>query len=313
MKVLVVAEHLRGDVLEATGELVAAAKSIGGTVSLVVIGDNPEGLAAQANFSGVDEILAIPCPAAEFDSDVYRQALEAAIAEVGPDAVFMGFSVNSIGYGAAVAAKLGLGFASDVFAIRSEGDDLVVERSYYGGKLTGELAFPGKSLVLLQLRRGTWEPAARAGAPATRSLEVAFAASRTRHVEFKEQPSAGEVDITTADFILCVGRGVGEQDNLERFQQLADRLGATFAVSRPIVDAGWAPRARQVGQSGKTVKPKVYLSFGVSGAVQHLAGMKTSGLIISINTDPEASIFGVAHYGATVDMFALADALEQRV
>ena len=101
------------------------------------------------------------------------------------------------------------------------------------------------------------------------------------------------------------------KDNIARFEELAERLGATLSVSRPLVDAGWVPGARQVGQSGKTVKPRVYLALGISGAVQHLAGMRTAETIIAVNTDPEAPIFGVAHYGAVMDMFELADELEQ--
>ena len=119
------------------------------------------------------------------------------------------------------------------------------------------------------------------------------------------------MDITTADFLLSIGRGIGERENIELFEGLAQKMGATLGVSRPLVDAGWMPASRQVGQSGKTVKAKVYLAFGISGAVQHLAGMKTSGTIIAVNTDPEAAIFNVAHYGATCDLFEVAEELEK--
>ena len=111
--------------------------------------------------------------------------------------------------------------------------------------------------------------------------------------------------------MLSIGRGVGEKDAISQFEELADKMGAVLSVSRPIVDAGWMPNARQVGQSGKTVKPKVYLALGISGAVQHLAGMKTSGTIIAVNTDPEAAIFNVAHYGAVADLFDVAEELEK--
>src|SRR5205823_9635272 len=134
--------------------------------------------------------------------------------------------------------------------------------------------------------------------------------SRARHRELREA-ARGDVDITTADFVLSIGRGIGEQENIAMFEELAEKIGATLAVSRPIVDAGWMPNARQVGQSGKTVKPKVYLALGISGAVQHLAGMKTSGTIIAVNTDPEAAIFKVAHFGAIADLFDVAEELEK--
>jgi electron transfer flavoprotein alpha subunit len=137
-------------------------------------------------------------------------------------------------------------------------------------------------------------------------------ASRARHRELREA-AKGDVDITTAEFLLSIGRGIGEQENIAMFEELAEKIGATLAVSRPIVDAGWMPNARQVGQSGKTVKPKVYLAFGISGAVQHLAGMKTSETIIAVNTDPEAAIFDVAHYGAVADLFDVAEELTKLV
>ena len=153
-------------------------------------------------------------------------------------------------------------------------------------------------------------PAEGSGSAGVTEIGVAPVGSRARHTGWVEV-QAGDVDITTADFLLSVGRGIGDKENLEQFQELADAMGATLSSSRPLVDAGWMPNARQVGQSGKTVKPKVYLALGISGAVQHLAGMKTSGTIIAVNTDPEAAIFNVAHYGAVADLFEVAEELEK--
>ena len=149
--------------------------------------------------------------------------------------------------------------------------------------------------------------------PRRRTVELALdGVAKTEHLGFQEAESS-DVDITKAAFLLSIGRGIEDQDNIPRFEQLADKLGATLSSSRPLVDAGWMPSARQVGQSGKTVKPRVYLALGISGAVQHLAGMRTAETIIAVNTDPEAPIFGVATYGAVVDMFELADKLEQQL
>jgi electron transfer flavoprotein alpha subunit len=164
--------------------------------------------------------------------------------------------------------------------------------------------------VLLLLRRAVWPPAQPGGGAARSETELAVPASRARHVEFVEAPAA-DIDITAADFLLSVGRGIGDRENIERFAELAQKMGAVLSVSRPLVDVGWMPSARQVGQSGKTVKPKVYLALGISGAVQHLAGMKTSETIIAVNTDPEAAIFSVAHYAAVMDLFDVADELEK--
>ena len=308
MSVLVIAEHLQGRVRDVTYELVTAASALVGPVTVAVIGPEP----LDVNRAGVDEIVHVRVEQAEFENDVYQAAVERLIEERQPQAVLLGFTVNSMGYAAAVAAKLGLGFASDVFGLARDGDAVVATRAFYGSKVHGEVEFPvGKPAVLL-LRPTAWAPAEGAGSASTTTLELGATASRARHKEFTEAPK-GDVDITTAGFLLSIGRGVGEQDNIAMFEELAEKLGATLSVSRPIVDAGWMPSARQVGQSGKTVKPKVYLAFGISGAVQHLAGMKTSELIIAVNTDPEAAIFDVAHYGAVADLFDVAEELAKLV
>ncbi len=262
---------------------------------------------------GVDEVLTVRAPVANFEAHVHARALTALIDAQQPSLVLVGHTIDSMGFAPAVAARGGLGFASDVVAIDWDGGPLA-RRGAYGDKLLDELEFPGKACTLLMVRPGTFAPAAPgSGAAVVRAFEVAQLgdAARTEHAGFRDAPT-GDVDITKADFLVSIGRGVAERDNIPRFEELARRLGATLSVSRPIVDAGWMPNARQVGQSGKTVKPRVYLALGISGAVQHLAGMRGAETIIAVNTDPEAPIFGVAHYGAVVDMFELADELEAK-
>ena len=310
MRTLVVAEHVRGELRPITLELISAAKSLGGPVEVAVIAKDPSALTAGVNVEGVDEILAVAVEQDEFENDVYQAAVEQLIAEREPQVVLLGFTVSSMGYGPALAAKLGTGFASDVFAVRDEDGELVVERSFYGAKVNGEVEFPGHDRAVLLIRPTAWQPAEGTGSASVNEASVAPASSRARHRDWVEV-QAGDVDITTADFLLSVGRGIGDKENLEQFEELAASMGATLSSSRPLVDAGWIPSARQVGQSGKTVKPKVYIALGISGAVQHLAGMKTSGTIIAVNTDPEAAIFNVAHYGAVADLFEVAEELEK--
>ncbi|HWM13511.1 MAG TPA: electron transfer flavoprotein subunit alpha/FixB family protein [Gaiellaceae bacterium] len=310
MTSLVVAEHVRGELRPVTLELVSAARELGGPVAVAVIAADPSALTDAVNVEGVDEILAVRVEQEAFENDVYQQAVEALIEERSPRAVLAGFTVDAMGYAPALAAKLGLGFASDVLALREEGGEIVAERSYYGAKVNAEVEFPGHDRVVLLIRPTSWQPADGSGSAAVTEVAVPAAASRARHRDWVEV-QAGDVDITTADLLLSVGRGVGEKENLEQFEELAGRMGATLSVSRPLVDAGWMPNSRQVGQSGKTVKPKVYLALGISGAVQHLAGMKTSGTIIAVNSDPEAAIFNVAHYGAVADLFEVADELDK--
>ena len=305
---LVVAEHLRGELRDVTRELVTAAQELGDRVAVAVIAKDPGRF--DLNLRGVDEIINVGVEQEEFENDVYQRTLEELIADRQPRAVMLGFTVNSMGYGPAVAAKLRLGFASDVHGLAREDEALVATRSFYGGKVDCELEFPAGRPVLLLIRPTVFAPAADGGSATTSEAAVELAASRARHVRF-EEAAAGDVDITTADFLLSVGRGIGDKEAIPQFEQLADKLGAVLSVSRPLVDAGWMPNARQVGQSGKTVKPKVYLALGISGAVQHLAGMKASGTIIAVNTDPEAAIFKVAHFGAVADLFDVADELER--
>jgi electron transfer flavoprotein alpha subunit len=306
MSVLVVAEHLRGQVRDVTLELIAAGREFGGPLAVAVIGADPGAL--NVNRAGVDDVVHVRVEQAEFENDVYQHALEALIAERRPRVILLGFTVNSLGYGPAVATKLGLGFASDVFAVRPDGGSLIATRAFYGSKVHAELEFPAAKPVMLLLRPTVWPPAEGGGSPRISELRVTIPPSRARHKEFAEQPRA-DVDIGEADFLLAIGRGIGDKENIPTFERLAEKMGATLAVSRPLVDAGWMPNSRQVGQSGKTVKPKVYLAMGISGAVQHLAGMKTSGTIIAVNTDPEAAIFSTAHYGAVADLFEVAEEL----
>jgi electron transfer flavoprotein alpha subunit len=310
VSVLVVAEHIRGELRPVTLELISAAKSLGGPVAVAVIAKDPSAFTDAVNVEGVDEILTVQVDPEEFENDVYQAAVGQLITDRSPSAVLLGFTVGSMGYGPALAAKHGLGFASDVLAIREEDGGLVAERSFYGAKVNGELEFPGHDTVVLLLRPTSWAPAEGAGSASVTAVDAPSVTSRARHTDWVEA-QAGDVDITTAEFLLSVGRGIGDKENLEQFEELAESMGATLSSSRPLVDAGWMPSARQVGQSGKTVKPKVYLALGISGAVQHLAGMKTAGTIIAVNNDPEAAIFNVAHYGAVADLFEVAEELEK--
>jgi electron transfer flavoprotein alpha subunit len=309
VSVVVVAEHTRGQIRDITYELMTAAHALEGPLAVAAIGPDPGAL--DLNRDGVDEIIHVRVPQADFENDVYQQALEAVIADRRPDHILVGFTVNSLGYAPAVATKLGLGFASDVFALRRDGGTTVATRAFYGSKVHAEVDFQGRRAVMLMLRPTIWPAAgAASAAPSVTDLNITINAPRARHKEFLDLPKA-DVDITGADFLLAIGRGIGDKENIALFERLSEKMAATLASSRPLVDAGWMPSSRQVGQSGKTVKPKVYLALGISGAVQHLAGMKASGTIIAVNKDPEAALFNAAHYGAVADLFEVARELEK--
>lgn len=304
---LVIAEHINGAVRDATLECVAAAVELGQPVSVAVIASEPGNLSAQVNVQGVTEIIEVPVSAAEFEGDIYKEAVSALIESRGPNVVLAPFTVNSYSYGAAVAVRSNLGFASDVFALRLDSEQIVAQRGMYGGKIDAEVTLQTPAIV--QLRPTIWEPQAGTGEASITEFTVDTGESRTRHQDFVEAESTG-VDIATAPFLLSIGRGIGDEDNIPYFEGLADKLGATLSSSRPLVDSGALPKDRQVGQSGKTVKPKVYLALGISGAVQHQAGMKSAGTVIAVNSDPGAAIFSVADYGAVADLYEVAKELE---
>jgi electron transfer flavoprotein alpha subunit len=326
--ILIIAEHRRGELRAATLELVSAAQTVKrntDTIAVVLIADDPERLIPHVSVAGVDEVVAVKIPSRDFDPDAMESAVGALITARKPSLVLIPHSIDSFGYAAAIAAKGGFGFATDVFKldyqqfVESEAvvesgaagaAGLVATRGGYGQKVNVEVDFPGKEVVLLALRANTYKPAEGASSPAVTSFPAPEVRARVRSRTFIEVGSGDDVDMTAAEFVLSIGRGIGEQANVERFRELAAAVGATLGCSRPIADAGWLPKSRQVGQSGKTASAcKLYVAMGISGAIQHLAGMKHVSTIVAVNADQNASIFSVARYGIVGDIFEVADAL----
>jgi electron transfer flavoprotein alpha subunit len=311
--ILTVAEARRGRLSDISFELLSAGASLatasGGRHAVALISPDASDLKDQLARAGVDEILTVRTPVSNFDAGIYEQALSSLIAAEDPAVIILGHTVDSLGFAPAVAARQGLGFASDVVELRWEGAPVAV-RGAYGGKLTQELEFPGKRATVLLLRPGAFPAAEAVGSPLARSVDIPYGKPAVEHQGF-EEPDGGGTGVTDAELLLSVGRGIGDKEQIPRFEALAKSMGATLSVSRPIVDAGWSTSARQVGQSGQTVAPKVYIALGISGAVQHIAGIRGAETIIAVNSDPDAPIFRVAHYGAVKDLFDVADALEQ--
>jgi electron transfer flavoprotein alpha subunit len=311
--VLIIAEQRRGELRPVSLELIGAAQSLRGSsgeVAVAVIGSSPERLTDALAFQGVDEILTVKVAMAEFDPDTFEAAVGALINERHPDVVMVAHSVDSFGYAAALAAKLKLGFATDVFKVERIDGELVATRGGYGQKVNVEVDFAGRSTVLLAVRGNVYKAPEQRASPRLSAFAAPPTSSRTTPREFIELSSGDDVDIAAAEFILTIGRGIGEEAKVAQFRELADAIGATLGCSRPIADAGWLPKSRQVGQSGKTASAcKLYIAMGVSGAIQHLAGMKHVATIVAVNSDAEASIFGVAKYGIVGDIFEIAEEL----
>ena len=313
--ILVIAEQRRGELRPISLELVSAAQDLrraGEEVAVAILGTAPESFVKALGVAGVDEIVTIKVAAPEFDPDTFEAAVGALIAQRNPDVVLVAHSVDSFGYAAALAARLGLGFATDVFNVERVEGTLVATRGGYGQKVNVEVDFPGRTTVLLGIRGNVFKAPDQAGAPRVTPFEAPAVQSRATGREFIEMSAGDDVDMTAAEFILTIGRGIGEEAKIPQFRELADAVGATLGCSRPIADAGWLPKSRQVGQSGKTASAcKLYIAMGVSGAIQHLAGMKHVSTIVAVNSDAEASIFGVAKYGIVGDIFEIADELRR--
>jgi electron transfer flavoprotein alpha subunit len=309
--VLAVAEHRRGNLRDVSYELVTAgrelADDLGGDLHLAVVGGDVDGFAESLNVPGVDVVHTVD-EGEEFNHDVYTQATEALVGDLNPAALVLPNSVNGLDFAPAVADALGLPYVTDCVGLSYE-DRLVATREMYGSKVETTVEVAADQFVV-SIRGGEWPAAEGAGDADVQAFEFTLDedAVGSRVTGF-EEVAGGDVDIADADFLVSIGRGIEEEDNLPLIEELVEATGATLSSSRPIVDNGWLPKNRQVGQSGKQVTPKVYLAIGISGAVQHVAGMKGAETIIAINTDPNAPIFDIADYGIVGDLFDVVPAL----
>lgn len=312
--ILVIAEHRQGKLRPVSLELIAAAQALGGKITVGLVAATPDRFVDELSVSGVDTIVRIVSPLAEFNPEIQQAAVHALIEQTKPDVVLLAHSVDTLGYASALATAGNYGFATDVFKLEFQGADLVATRGGYGQKVNIEVDFPGKTTVVVTFRAAVVKPAEGSASPALADLHLDAVATCSQPGEYIELPSGNDIDITTSEFILSVGRGVGEEANIAQFRELADLAGATLCCSRPIADSGWLPKSRQVGQSGKVASAcGLYVAMGISGAIQHLAGMKHVPTVVAVNTDPEASIFSVAKYGIVGDIFEIGDALKEQL
>lgn len=249
-----------------------------------------------------------------FNSEAYQRVLSHMISERKPSLTLIGHTSYGIELAPSLATELNIPLATDCIGVNFKGEKLVVTRQVYGGKVNVEASLRKAESYIVTVRPGVFEAKeAKLGGeivkvPSPLSEEIRY----KRFIEFV-QPPVGEVDISAADVIVAVGRGIKDVKNMPLVQKLAEALGGVLACSRPIVDKGWLPKDRQVGTSGKSVKPKLYIAVGISGQFQHVTGMKNSDLIIAINKDPKAPIFRAADYGVVEDLFKAVPALTKRI
>jgi electron transfer flavoprotein alpha subunit len=316
--ILVIAEHRNNELRPVTLELISAAqvlkKSANDKVLVAVIGSQADSFVSALSVIGVDEVVVVKSSVVDFDPDISEVAVSALIESRKPSVVFLPHTVDSLGYAATLASKSGYGFATDVFIAEYQGDDLVATRGGYNQKVNVEVDFPGKAIVVMTIRASVFKALEGTGNPEVTHFSLPSVQSRSQNKDFIELSGGNDIDITTVDFIMSIGRGIGEETNVEQFRELAETAGATLCCSRPIADAGWLPKSRQVGQSGKVVSScKLYVALGISGSIQHMAGMKHVSTIVAVNTDPSASIFTIAKYGILADIFDIEEELSSQL
>lgn len=299
---------------ETLGASRAVADGMGGQLVAVVIGEGVDSLAQGAIQHGADSALvADDATLKNYRLDPYAAVLTAVAKEQEPAAMIMGASNNGLELSAYVAAQLGVGLASDCTDLAAEDGGLVATRPALIGNVIAKVTFSDNRPHMATVRRRIF-PVPEADSSRSGDVSAVSAVMAEDDIVTKVEgfeASAGEVSLTDANIIVSGGRGVGGPEGFEPVQALAQALGGAMGASRAAVDAGWIPYAHQVGQTGKTVQPDLYIACGISGAIQHLAGMKTSKLIVAINKDAEAPLFKYAHYGIVGDLFDYVPALTE--
>ena len=315
MSVLVVLEQNRGawhrmgwETLAAGQEIAAA---LGVSVSAAVIGQ--AGDAAAKDLAAVHQVEHPLL--ATYSADGYTAALEQLIGRLNPSLVLFPHTYQVRDFAPKLATRFGRVFISDVIKVRAEGGALTFVRQLFQGKLNADLAFTGAPPCFASIQAGAYRAESlKAGSAPVESFTPALAAATIRtQAEEPFRESSRAVDLTAAELIVSVGRGIKEKENIPIVEALAKVLGAELAASRPICDNGWLPMERQVGSSGQTVSPKVYFAIGISGAIQHQVGMKGSKAVVAINKDANAPIFEIADYGIVGDLFEVVPALIEEI
>jgi electron transfer flavoprotein alpha subunit len=305
--ILVVAEHREGKLNRATLETIAAAQNAAGPIKVAVLGSGVDGIAKELAAADVAEILTIDDAALkDYTADGFVLALQQLIGRENPERVFLPHTYQTRDFAPALAARLQRPLVTDCVAVKGNG----YVRPMFQGKMQADVAVEGPHMATFQIGAFRADAMKSGGSAQVKPASVSIDASKIRQkpeAPFKEAKQA--VDLSQAERIVAVGRGIKGQEHLQLAQQLAQAMGAELAASRPICDAGWLPMDRQIGSSGQTVAPKLYVALGISGAIQHLVGMKGSRTIVAINKDPEAPIFEIADYGIAGDLFEVVPAM----
>ena len=317
--ILVFIEHRGGVANRSSLEAIAAAQTLGAemqqSVAAVVVGADVNSLAQEIAVYNLEKVIcATNGKLVDYTPDAYADAMQYVVQQLDPSFVFMTHTYQVRDFAPKLAARFGKSLISDCIRAKLEGAKIVFTRRIFLGKLDADVSSDGAAPVFATFQTGAYRPdqATRGSGAAVETLAVDVGDVRmVPEAPFQETKQA--VDLTKADIIVAVGRGIKSKDNLALAEKLAEVLGGDLAASRPICDAEWLPIDRQIGSSGQTVAPKLYVALGISGAIQHLVGMKNSGTIVAINKDPEAPIFDIADYGIVGDLFEAVPVLTEEI
>ncbi|HZH89893.1 MAG TPA: electron transfer flavoprotein subunit alpha/FixB family protein [Pyrinomonadaceae bacterium] len=316
--IIVFAEHRGGAFNKTSFEAIAAAQQLGASlgqpVTAVVLGADAAPASEVAAYK-LDRVVSVENPKlADYTPDGYADAMEGAVRTLDPQFVIMPHTYLVRDYAPKLAARFGKDLISDCVRATATDGAVTFSRRIFQGKIDADVVANGEPPVFATFQSGAYraDQAERGGEAAVESLQVEVGEVRMQPEEpFQEVKQA--VDLTKADTIIAIGRGIKGQEHIALAQQLADLLGGEVAASRPICDAGWLPIDRQIGSSGQTVTPKLYIALGISGAIQHLVGMKNASTIVAVNKDPEAPIFDIADYGIVGDLFEVIPVLTEEI
>ena len=312
-KVLVIAEIKQGVIKSSTTELLSKAKAIGAEAAVVAIGSNIESLIPGLVNAGSDTQYVADDPGLElFSAGPYASCVVDAAKQFGADQIWFGFSESGKAVAPRVAAQLDAACATEITDVMLQGDQIEVNRPAITNKVMQRVKVNIERLVAV-VRAGAFE--ATEGITGTENVVKLSPPAPDLKAVIKELVSdaSGDIDLADADIVISVGRGAKDQAGIDLVKELANDLAAGFGSSRAMVDGGFMPHGKQVGQTGKIVAPNLYMAFGISGAIQHLAGMNGSKVILAVNKDPEAPIFNVADYGIVGDLFEVVPILREEI
>lgn len=315
-EILCLVEHQEGKLKDITFEVLALGKELSEKFSLPLIASlfAPDESLLNEISKLVDEVIFIGDPIfREPNSEIYNDHLLSIIQAREPEYIIIGNSAFGVEIGSYLAAKIGYGFIPDCTSYEFSHSQVLFQRDIYGGKITSFLSSPKEKLILT-IRSGSFKPKGEGKAQTGKITQLAGKKDvyKTEFLGYREA-EIGEVDITKASILVAIGRGIKSKDNLPLVEEFAKDIGAVIGCSRPIIDFGWLAKDRLIGSSGKTVKPKIYIALGISGAFQHISGMKDAETIIAVNKDQEAPIFSVAHYGIVGDIMKILPALKEKI